>query len=392
VRRSSERAWRGAAAALLACLALASAGGSARGAGGAAADEAEDERLQLIRQRREDLEREVERLRRRERSLLGEVERLELEVRLHGEKLREVRAVLRQVNAEMDVLLARLEEIEGQIEATRPVLAARARSLYKLGELSYLRLLLSVDRPSDFLRGYRFVTTLARRDNERFAGFQADRRAAEETRAELERRTAEAMELRGEVGRARRRLDAQRRRKTELLTEIVGKKESQAAYVAELEQAERQLEELLAGFGEGQVTLPIAAFRGSLPRPVEGPVRAGFGRRRHARFDTYTVHNGIEIEADAGTPVGAVHEGTVLFADRFQGYGLMIVLDHGSKHHSLYAHLEEAAVRVGDRVETGQQIGTVGSTSLDGPGLYFELRFRGQPENPTEWLEGLEGG
>lgn len=380
------------AAAVLACLALASAGGAVQGAAVPSADEAEDERLQLIRQRREDLEREVERLRRRERSLLGEVERLELEVRLHGERLREVRAVLRQANAEMDALLARLEEIESSIEATRPVLAARARSLYKLGELSYLRLLLSVDRPSDFMRGYRYVTTLARRDNERFARFQADREAAEETRAELERRTAEAMALRAEVGRARRRLDVQRRRKTELLTEIVGEKETQAAYAAELEEAERQLERLLAGFGEGRVTLPIAAFRGSLPRPVEGPVRAGFGRRRHARFDTYTVHNGIEIEADAGTPIRAVHEGTVLFADRFQGYGLMVVLDHGGKHHSLYAHLEEAAVQVGDRVEAGQQIGTVGATSLAGPGLYFELRFRGQPEDPTEWLEGLEGG
>lgn len=334
----------------------------------------------------------MERLRRRERSLLGEVERLELEVRLHGEKLREVREVLRQTNEEMDALLARLEGIESSIEATRPVLAARARSLYKLGELSYLRLLLSVDRPSDFLRGYRFVTTLARRDNERFARFKSDRRAAEETRVELEQRTAEAMALRAEVGRARRQLDAQRRRKTDLLTEIVGKKESQAAYVAELEEAERQLERLLAGFGEGRVTLPIAAFRGSLPRPVEGPVRVGFGRQRHERFDTYTLHNGIEIEAAVGTPVKAVHEGTVLFADRFQGYGLMIVLDHGSKHHSLYAHLEEASVHVGDRVEAGQQIGTVGATGLAGPGLYFELRFRGQPEDPADWLEGMDGG
>ena len=357
------------------------------GAQPAGPDTVEDERLRLIRERRADLEREVERLRRRERSLLGEVERLELEVRLHGEQLREVREVLRRTNQEMDALLARLEQIESSIAETRPLLAARARALYKLGGLSYLRMLLSVDRPSDFVRGYRYVTALARSDNERFTRFRSDRSSAEQARAELEQRTAQAMALRAEVGRARQRLDVQRRRKTELLTEIVGRKESQAAYVAELEQAERQLEQLLAGFGEGRVTLPIAAFQGSLPWPVDGEVRAGFGRRRHARFDTYTVHNGIEIEAGTGTPVRAVHEGTVLFADRFQGYGLMIVLDHGGKHHSLYAHLEEAAVQVGDRVEAGQVLGGVGATSLAGPGLYFELRFRGQPENPGEWLE-----
>jgi septal ring factor EnvC (AmiA/AmiB activator) len=253
-------------------------------------------------------------------------------------------------------------------------------------------MLLSVDRPQDFLRGYRYVTALARRDNERFTRFQSDKRAAQETRAELEQRTEEAMALRSEVAQARRRLDAQRQRKTDLLTEIVGKKESQAAYVAELERAERQLEELLRGFGEGEVTLPIAAFRGSLPWPVEGRVRAGFGRRRHARFDTYTVHNGIEIEAATGTPVRAVHQGAVLFADRFEGYGLMSVLDHGGKHHSLYAHLEDAEVSVGDRVEAGQPLGRVGATSLEGPGLYFELRFRGQPEDPGDWLRGQDQG
>ena len=96
-------------------------------------------------------------------------------------------------------------------------------------------------------RGYRFVTTLARRDNQRIARFRTDLDALSKTRAALERQTHEALALRASLDRARRSLDADRKRKTELLTDIVEQKEIHAAYVQELEEAEQQLRQLLAG-------------------------------------------------------------------------------------------------------------------------------------------------
>jgi septal ring factor EnvC (AmiA/AmiB activator) len=143
---------------------------------------------------------------------------------------------------------------------------------------------------------------------------------------------------------------------------------------------------MLEGLEEGEVSVPIAAFRGSLPWPVAGRVRVPFGPRKHARFDTYTVHNGLEIEAPPETPVRAVHEGTVAYADRFHGYGSMVVLDHGGKHYSLYAHLGEVAVKLGERVAAGAVLGAAGE-GLEGPGVYFEMRFQGRAEDPTEWLK-----
>ena len=345
-----------------------------------------DERLRTVRERRAALQKDLARLRAEERSLLGEVERLELEVRLRGEELRETQLVLQRTNEQMDVTVRRARELEASINAARPALAARARALYKLGELSYLRMLLSVDRPSDLFRGYRFVSALARRDNQRIAGFRADLAALAATRAELERRTREALELRASLERTRRGLDADRRRKEKLLTEIVERKETHAAYLQELEEAETRLQRLLQGLTTDDVAVPIPAFKGNLPWPVAGRVRVPFGRRKHPKFDTYTVENGIEIDAREGAPVTAVHEGTVAFADRFRGYGLMVVLDHGGKHHTLYAHLADLRVQPGQRVASGQVLGTVGS-GVEGPGLYFEVRFQGRPEDPAEWLD-----
>jgi septal ring factor EnvC (AmiA/AmiB activator) len=343
----------------------------------------EDDRLRRVRERRAALERDLARLRGEERTLLGQVERLDLEVRARAEELRETQLVLQRTNQEIGEAERRLRELEDSIARARPVLAARARALYKLGELSYLRL--SVERPSDMFRGYRLVTALARRDKERIAAFRADLETVSATRSELEAKARTALALRGELDRTRRGLDADRARKTKLLTEIVDRKETHAAYVAELQEAEKRLGAMLGGLAGGDVSVPIPAFKGALAWPVTGRVRVPFGLRKHPRFDTYTVQNGIEIEAPHDAPVHAIHEGTVVFADMFRGYGQMVVLDHGGKHHSLYAHLAEVRARTGQRLQAGEVLGTVGA-GVEGPGLYFEMRFQGRPEDPREWL------
>jgi septal ring factor EnvC (AmiA/AmiB activator) len=376
-------------AVLLALVAVASAAAPRPGEGAAAPTAspppASDERLRQIQQRRRALAADLERMRGQARTLLGQVERLEVEVRLRGEELREAQMVLQHTNQQLEATLRRLRALEDSLRQARPLLAARARALYKLGELSYLRLLLSVDHPSDFFSGYRFVTALARRDSERLARFRADLHALEGTRADLEKRTAEAFTLRAGLERARRNLEADRERKTRLLTELVESKETNAVYLQELEEAEGKLEQLLRRPGQDDVAVPMGAFKGELPWPVAGRVRSGFGKHKHPRFDTYTVQNGIDIEAPVDTAVRAVHEGTVVFADRFRGYGLMVILDHG-RHHTLYAHLAESAVQTGQRLSAGSVVGTVGASGLEGQGMYFELRTQGKPEDPLGWL------
>jgi septal ring factor EnvC (AmiA/AmiB activator) len=345
-----------------------------------------DERLRRVRERKQSIERDVARLRGQEKSLLADVERLELEVRLRGEQLRETQLVLHRASEQMDATVRRVRELDASVAQARPQLAARARALYKMGDLSYVRMLLSVEQPADMLRGYRFVSALARRDREKMAALRANLTTLAATRDDLQRKTREALALRADLDRARRALEVDRQRKSELLTSIVEKKETHAAYLQELEEAEGKLGQLLSGLGGADITVPITVFKGALPWPARGRVRIAFGRHKHPRFETYTLHNGIEIEAPVDTPVKAVHDGTVAFADQFLGYGLMVIIDHGGKNHTLYAHLAETRVRAGQHVSAGDVVGTVGASGVDGPGLYFEMRSQGKPQDPQEWL------
>jgi murein hydrolase activator len=345
-----------------------------------------DERLRRVRERRQSIEKDLARLRGEEKGLLADVERLDLEVRLRTEQLRETQIVLRRATEQLEATTRRLHELETSVAEARPQLAARARALYKMGDLSYLRMLLSVERPADMLRGYRFVSALARRDRERMAALRSDLASLAATREDLEKKTREALALRADLDRARRALETDRAHKSELLTSIVEKKEMHAAYLQELQEAEGKLGELLSGLSAGDVEVPITAFKGALPWPAPGRVRTTFGRHKHPRFETYTVHNGIEIDAPVDTPVAAVHEGTVAFAAQFLGYGLLVIVDHGGRSYTLYAHLAEARVQPGQHVGAGEMIGTVGASGVDGAGLYFEVRSQGRPQDPLEWL------
>ncbi|HSE94425.1 MAG TPA: M23 family metallopeptidase, partial [Methylomirabilota bacterium] len=113
----------------------------------------------------------------------------------------------------------------------------------------------------------------------------------------------------------------------------------------------------------------------------------GFGPQVHPRFGTEILRRGVDIEAAEGAPIRAVFAGTVLYRGWLRGYGNLVILDHGEGYYTLYAHASEVLVADGDTVRAGQSIARVGETgSVDGPRLYFEVRYQGRAEDPQAWL------
>jgi septal ring factor EnvC (AmiA/AmiB activator) len=128
-------------------------------------------------------------------------------------------------------------------------------------------------------------------------------------------------------------------------------------------------------------------LRRRLDPPVDAPIVSGFGRVVDREFQTKTFRSGVVFDAPAGTAVRAVAAGRVRYAGWFQGYGRLVILDHGSGYYTVSGHLAELRVGLGDGVERGAEIGSVGdSGSLSGPRLYFEIRRGAEPLDPREWL------
>lgn len=126
---------------------------------------------------------------------------------------------------------------------------------------------------------------------------------------------------------------------------------------------------------------PVAV--GGAGWPLSGSLLAGFG----GTMPDGSASSGMLIGAAAGTPVRAVADGQVVFAEWMSGYGLLCIVDHGNGYMSLYAHNDALMKDVGSNVKRGEAVGSVGNSGGQGrPALYFELRRGGKPVNPTVWL------
>ncbi len=135
-----------------------------------------------------------------------------------------------------------------------------------------------------------------------------------------------------------------------------------------------------------QVTLELSGFgnsRGSLPLPVKAPVRIRYGQKKPESGLTW---EGVLFNSQHGQPVTAVYSGQVVFSDWFRGYGQLMVVDHGEGYMSLYGYNQLLQVGVGEAVQIGQVIAMASEANKDlAPGLYFEIRHNGTPDDPLQW-------
>jgi septal ring factor EnvC (AmiA/AmiB activator) len=125
--------------------------------------------------------------------------------------------------------------------------------------------------------------------------------------------------------------------------------------------------------------------KGQLAWPVPGKLRMGFGTSRDGGLGTLIESHGFDIEADIGTPVHAAAAGKVIFANNLRGYGNLMIIDHGRKFYTLYAHMASFTKRVGDSATAGEIIAYSGYDDRDA--IYFEIRQGGRPVDPADWLK-----
>lgn len=121
--------------------------------------------------------------------------------------------------------------------------------------------------------------------------------------------------------------------------------------------------------------------------PAGGRLKSFFGTRIHPVLHTRAFHSGIDIGAQAGSPVIATAEGRVLLAKNKGGYGKTVVIRHSDTFKTKYSHLKRLEVKAGQRVSRGEVIGFVGSTGLStGPHLHYEVHIRDRPTDPLQFI------
>lgn len=282
-------------------------------------------------------------------------------------------------------------ELARSAEAGKRRAAVALREVYKESALSGYASLLSLSDPADLLRGFQSLGVVARRQGEAIETFEARRVESEQAAERLRLRRAELESAVGDAVRERKELAEERKAKLSYLERLEEDRSANEEAVAELTRAASDLAAAIASLPAGaappRVTVSLARLKGTLPWPAEGPILAPFGTVRHPRFATVTPHPGIEIQVKPGASVCAVGSGRVVFNRRYGSYGRTVVIDHGDRYLSVYAHLAGSVVDENDDVVPAQPIGFAPEADAGGESsVYFEIRLQGKALDPLNWL------
>lgn len=122
--------------------------------------------------------------------------------------------------------------------------------------------------------------------------------------------------------------------------------------------------------------------------PVDGVLMSSYGERTDPFSGEGAYHAGVDISAPMGTPAHATADGIVIFADRSNGYGRLVIVDHGNGYETFYAHLSRFDVIAGQEIRLGETVGAVGASGrVTAPHLHYEVRVRKAPVNPYRFLK-----
>jgi septal ring factor EnvC (AmiA/AmiB activator) len=315
----------------------------------------------------------------------------EKELKVLNRKLEGVVQKVRKTNEELQLVTQSVETQEAFLEK-------RLVALYKFGETGMPQIFFSSNSYAEFLNSRRYLASILGQDRELVEDFRKRQTVLGSYREQLKEDERELQALKEQTEKKQAEIRKDRLQKSRLLDSVRGEKRIHLAAIKELETASAQLQTLLNRLereirekAKAEVFIPagkgFGTFRGKLAFPVEGRILSTFGKNENPKFNTFTVQKGIEIEAAIGAEIRAVYDGRVLYSDWFKGYGKILIIDHGEGYYTLSGHASALLKNVGEEVRGGEGVALVGDTgSLKGPCLYFEIRQRGKPLDPLEWL------
>jgi len=290
----------------------------------------------------------------------------------------------------VSALTKKIARGEKQIYLQQKNLGRRLRTIYKEGDLFSVKLLFSSEDFTDLLRRAKYLDSIMSYDRFIFNNYEMELADFYNKKDDLLHAKGKLDLYKNAAITKKKEIVKEKEKKKQFLVRLSKEKKINKILKDELVHTSKKLNQLISRLGN-KIThgqgLDIIDKKGNLLPPVKGKLLNNFGRERDKIYNTFIVHNGVSISVRKGAPVRSVFNGKVLYTGTLDGYGNIIIIGHGMYYHSLYGHLDEIISSTGKVVRSGQIIGRSGdSGSVKGEALYFEMRYKGKPIEPTAWL------
>jgi murein hydrolase activator len=301
-----------------------------------------------------------------------------------------------KTNSQLTIAQSSLNKLEQQkldyqdrIFTQQKILALQIRSTYMLGQQSYIKILLNQDDATKFSRilmyyGYiqKSRTNLIDELNETINNLQSTQHA-------ITKQTKQLKTIITEQKQQDSNLKQIQQHRSQLLQQIHKKIKTQTQslqnLIAQKQALEQIIERLQVESIKTQFFKKVGPWRNNLAWPTQGKIFDHFGK---SISNSQLKSDGVLIYAPEGQKVFAIAAGKVVFSQWLQGYGLLLIIDHGQGYMSLYGRNNILYHKVGDMISGGDLIAEVGNSGgYEQTGLYFAIRYNGKPVDPAAWCK-----
>jgi septal ring factor EnvC (AmiA/AmiB activator) len=308
----------------------------------------------------------------------------------------DIRAIGKKIKARKKELAALREtrlQHQRQLSRENDYLAEQVYTAFTLGREEKVKLLFSQQEPQSLQRNLVYYQYFSNARVALINDVQANIDKIIETEELIQQARQELEKDQQALNRQKQKLDKDRGKRKSIIASLDQQLKKQGGSLSRLEDEAVQLQNLIKSIQEIFVDAPeteisrraFAELKGKLAWPVKGKLKRLFGRNKPLSNLRW---QGVMIEAPGGSHVQAVSHGRIAFADWLRGLGNLIIIDHGNSYLSLYGHNESLFKSAGEWVDAGEVISSIGSSGgQKKPGLYFEIRKKGKPQNPTGWCK-----
>jgi len=320
-------------------------------------------------------------------SILKESER---EIAHNSRSLNELDFSIELNKSEQNQLQKQIKKLILNKQQQQKALSSQLKSAYMTGSHDYSKLLLNQENIATFERTLTYYSYLNKARLTQLDDLKITLIQLAEKQNELTQTQTKLQVLLAEQKQKRESLLIAKKQRKGNLTLLKTQLTNTSSSVDYLKKNEQILIETLKNLQieiKQQLTFEgLKSTKGKLKWPSRGRLKHKFGQRKYGRLKW----KGVLINAKEGASVTTIHNGKVVFADWLKGFGWVIVIDHGKGYMSLYGHNQALLKSVGEDVSQGELIALVGqSGGQDNPGLYFEIRHKGQAINPTKWCKRI---
>ena len=303
-----------------------------------------------------------------------------------AQKANETRKALRAVDKELTEIAARQTQLNKLRKTQQETLSKQLASAYLAGNHDYTKMLLNQQNPATIERMLAYYQYLNQARIQAIDSLKATMEELSTLANKEQQRKTKLNALMIEQQQQAKDLVKEQDQREQTLAQLQRVLKDKGAQLEQLQIEEASLKRVLkqaerATRQNGSMD-GLAKSRGKLKWPVRGNIRHRFGGQRSGGV----TWKGVILAAPEGREVNPVAPGKIIYADWLRGFGMVMVVDHGKGYMSLYGHAQALLKSVGEQVNTTDPIALVGrSGGQSQPGLYFEIRHKGQAINPANY-------